>query len=65
MLSRGPTRAGDDLPEDLAAMKERFDQMGYSVQFPRSGATWHEPEPLDLKGDSAGDVVVRLRGNDV
>lgn len=54
----------DDFPEDLLTLKRRPALKRTTIRLPRPGAMWSDPEPLDLKGDSASDVVILLRGKD-
>ena len=52
----------EDLPEDLLALKRGLESQGLSAQSPKPGARWSDAEPIDLRGDSASDIVILLRG---
>jgi hypothetical protein len=46
---------------DLLAFQRRAEEQGWMVRLPSPGPDWELPAPVDLSGDSLGDMVVRLR----
>lgn len=49
---------------DLLAFQRRAADQGWPVRLPSPEPDWSLPEPVDLKGLSLGDTVVRLRRAD-
>lgn len=48
-------------PPDLLAFQKRAAEQGWMVRLPSPEPDWELPKPVDLGGDSLGDMVVRLR----
>lgn len=46
---------------DLLAFQQRAAEQNWPVRLPSLNPNWELPEPVDLKGLSLGDMVVRLR----
>lgn len=46
---------------DLIAFQRRAAEQGWMVRLPAHEPDWELPEPVELDGESLGDMVVRLR----
>lgn len=45
---------------DLLAFQRRAEEQGWMVRLPSPEPDWDLPAPVDLRGGSLGDMVVRL-----
>lgn len=52
-------------PPDLLAFQQRAAAANWPIRLPSLDPDWDLPEPVDLKGLSLGDMVVRLRRAEV
>jgi hypothetical protein len=57
-----------EIPEhapDLLAFQQRAAAANWPIRLPSRDPAWDLPAPVDLKGRSLGDMVVRLRRAEV
>lgn len=48
---------------DLVALRDRLAEDGVTLTIPRlgSGAKWELPEPIEVDGENASDIIIRWR----
>lgn len=63
-MSKPPLEDKPDEPEyaqDLIELRDRLAAEGVHIQIPRLGAKWELPEPIEVEGETASEILIRWR----
>ena len=47
--------------QDLIALRDRLAADGIHIQIPRLDAKWDLPEPIEVEGETASEILIRWR----
>jgi hypothetical protein len=61
-LPPAPARAEEpQYAPDLVALRDRMAEDGIHIRIPRIGAKWDLPEPIEVDGETASEILIRWR----
>ena len=46
---------------DLIELRDRLAEDGVRIRIPRLGAKWDLPEPIEVEGETASEILIRWR----
>lgn len=47
--------------QDLIELRDRLAADGVRIQIPRLNAKWELPEPIEVEGETASEILIRWR----
>jgi hypothetical protein len=57
-----PQASGEpEYAQDLIELRERMAADGIHIRIPRLGAKWKLPEPIEVEGETASEILIRWR----
>lgn len=57
-----PNQSDDsEYAPDLVALRDRLAAKGVRIRIPKKGVKWELPEPIEVEGETASEILIRWR----